>query len=153
MQNFFNQQEKKKQANTTSGFFQKIVSPPPLESYSGQLVQKIEEHLGSLAQADHEQIFRAFGQKMVHLEMGIKNFIISSGKVASLFVNFSNEEELALRIYESDKQSVENALNNFKNFVIQTLDNVKSSQLKKSVSNDLLLKSNKDVWTTFVKLS
>jgi len=116
-----------------------IQSKSPLDTFSGPFMQKIDEKLANLGEVDSESLFRAFGQKLVNLESSIKNIIISSGKVASLFVNFSDEEELALRIYESDKQSVENNLNNFKSFVLQSLENAKSAQLKKSVSNDILI--------------
>lgn len=130
----------KKHSHTVSGgekFYQEHGFGSPLDTNGNQLLTKTDENFGKDSRADYELIFKTLGQKFGYLETSVKNMIVSSGKVASFFVNFTGEEELALRVYESDKRSLESSLTSFKGFIMHTYDSIKTGSLAtRSVDQD-----------------
>jgi len=69
------------------------------------------------AKADVEEIKKEYdnfmismNQKISYLKMSVRNFIISSGKIAKFISGKSAEEEFALKVYENDKKVLENHL-------------------------------------------
>lgn len=116
----------KKNSNTLTGGEKFLLeNPSPMEANGTPLLTN--EELAKEARVDYELVFRTLAQKLAYLETGIKNLIVSSGKVLSLVASFKGDDELALRVYESDKRSLESSLKSFKGFVAMTYENIKTT--------------------------
>jgi len=134
----------KKLFNTVSGGEKFLTEYTSISPGDANLFVKTDEGINREIDVDYELVFKTLVQKLGYLETSIKNLIVSSGKVATLFVNFTNEEELALKVYESDKKSLESTLMNFKSFVSYTYENIKSLPvMDRSHSHDALHKKGK----------
>ena len=137
----------KKQSNTASGP-EKFLPEQVAAMYAtdSQYYTKGEENSNKESKIDYELIFRTLFQKLGYLESSIKNLVVSSGKLASLFMQNNDEEDMILRVYESDKKSLESSLTSFKGFVMHTYDNIRNlTQINRSKSHNALLKPGKSL--------